>query len=114
VRASRTEGITYTNVNRHVTEGRAELPGLRDAALEGWLRSRGMGAFTRGLLGTRLGRTVRERRRERLSGPQRVDGEALSEDGPAADGLVGPPRPWESAESVRGLAGGPALDAGAP
>jgi hypothetical protein len=31
-RASRTEGITYTNVNRHVIEGRAEPPGLRDAA----------------------------------------------------------------------------------
>jgi RNA polymerase sigma factor (sigma-70 family) len=25
-------GVTQTNVNRHVTEGRAELRGLRDAA----------------------------------------------------------------------------------
>jgi DNA-directed RNA polymerase specialized sigma24 family protein len=25
-------GVTYTNVNRHVTEGRAELRELRDAA----------------------------------------------------------------------------------
>jgi DNA-directed RNA polymerase specialized sigma24 family protein len=25
-------GVTYTNVNRHLTEGRAELQALRDAA----------------------------------------------------------------------------------